>query len=400
MVTPPVEPDSPVLYYDDEPQLAGVRNLSVSSDGTIDSLVSLDENPTPPQSPSQHPVVHVSPPGATYSLDDDSGAVDFDQLDSRAFFHDRSKTPSAASSDLATNIALPHSPFFTMERPSTPLALKLDGLLPTPTETPTLAARRAASGKLPNKALLSLQQMRFEASRDAGMGLGVGPGSAGFEGMEGVSPGGPGYTFRLNMEFDGDKAGRRSRPSSPLPSPGIENVAVGDSPTLRRSPSSKLGMPRSPGGSPALSSVSAFKPSLRNDNLRLDVPSRSSSPSLDRAPSSPLTRSSAFHFTNTGPRTPLTPSHLPGAPSLGAGGPAFSWFSYSMPDSPGCPVPPPGIPVAERTCYFTDLAPASPSAHSSYLPTPGSDRTLRRSPMPASPLGQGAFASSSNPFFS
>jgi len=43
MIAPYYEPDSPVLHYedDDEPELDGVRHLSVSSDGTIDSLVSL-----------------------------------------------------------------------------------------------------------------------------------------------------------------------------------------------------------------------------------------------------------------------------------------------------------------------------------------------------------------------
>jgi hypothetical protein len=267
-----------------------------------------------------------------------------------------------------------------------------------------LAARRAASGKLPSKALLSLQQMRFEASGEAGMGLGVGPPSAG---LEGVSPGGPGFTLNA---FNG-KEGR-----SPMPSPGIENVALaspglGPIP-LRWSPKfNNNKLPRSPGvialpGTPSMSDT--LKPSRRGANLRINLgaagaysPASSPLPS----PSSPhVMRSSAFVIGNTGPRTPLTPSHLPGAPSLGNGGESFDWFAYSMPDSPGCPAPPPGAQVSERSCYFSDLTPASPSSsNGTYLPTPGSERG--RTPLgnhrtiPASPLGQGRYAAPANPFF-
>ncbi|BGP36594.1 hypothetical protein JCM10450v2_000484 [Rhodotorula kratochvilovae] len=391
MVMPPAEPDSPVLYYDeDEPELDGVRHLSVSSDGTIDSLISQDENPTPPQSPYTGPVVHISPPGAHLSSFYGDN-VDMDDSLSKE------KTP------MATPVAISHVPFFHDPGPPTPGGIKVDlGLgLATPTEsspalTPVpgasrpsgLAARRAASGKLPNKALVGLQQMRFEASGDAGMGLGVGPGSAGFEGMEGVSPGGPGLNFRLQMGLDDGCSS--SRPSSPLSSArslGAENIAVdGTTPVVRRSPSNLvLKIPRGFGSSSS------------------PLPSPSGA-----APPSPLvSRSSAFALSNTGPRTPLTPSHLPPAPALGAGGAAFEWHSYSFPDSPGCPAPPPGVPVAERTCYFSDLQPSSPSQQTAYLPTPGSEKGrtpygLQRTPIPASPLGQGRFASSaagSNPFF-
>ncbi|GAA6049519.1 hypothetical protein JCM3770_000827 [Rhodotorula araucariae] len=394
MVLPPAEPDSPVLYYDDdEPQLDGVRNLSVSSDGTIDSLVSLDENPTPPQSPYAGPIVHISPPGAHLSSFYGDGVNMDDDLSSKE------RTP------MATPVAVPHMPFFHDPGPPTPGGIKVDlGLgLATPTDSPapapifgsqrpsSLAARRAASGKLPNKALVGLQEMRFEASGDAGMGLGVGPGSAGFEGIEGVSPGGPGVTFRLQMGLDDDgaKGGSSSRPSSPLASSlslGSENIAVDGTRALRRSPSHLvLKIPRGFGSSSS------------------PLPSPSGA-----APPSPLvSRSSAFALSNTGPRTPLTPSHLPPAPALGAGGAAFEWHSYSFPDSPGCPAPPPGVPVAERTCYFSDLDPSSPSQQTAYLPTPGSEKGrtpygLHRGHIPASPLGQGRFASSpagNNPFF-
>ncbi|KAL8286685.1 hypothetical protein RQP46_004213 [Phenoliferia psychrophenolica] len=70
--------------------------------------------------------------------------------------------------------------------------------------------------------------------------------------------------------------------------------------------------------------------------------------------------------------TPLTPSNIPGAPSL-RGGACFDWESYSIPDSPGCPIAP------QRFNSF----PRSPS----YAPVVGS------------PLG-GDRRGSNNPFLS
>ncbi|GAA5826982.1 hypothetical protein JCM11251_002192 [Rhodosporidiobolus azoricus] len=410
---PPVEPDSPLMNYDDdeEPELDGLRHLSVSTDGTIDSLISQDENPTPPQSPSPSdaPIVHVTPPGAAFTFNGPR-VLDFGEdhpmqgIPPEKTFSSNPQTPLAFS--LAHPKAAPEVAFFGAVTPVTP-----PDFHPEPARPGNLAARRAASGKLPNKALLSLQQMRFESSEEAGMGLGVGPPSSG---LEGVSPGGPGFTFRAAMGLDDGKDGRRS----PLPSPGAENIAL-DSPTGLRSPAQLRGspqivvkMPRSPGatGSPALGS-DVFKPSLRNNNLRLNIGNTSYSPSSSPlpspstiVPSSPVTRSSAFHYTNVGPRTPLTPSHMPGAPALGGGGGVFNWNPYSNLDSPGCPAPPPGVPV-ERSCYFSDLGAASPSSsNGTYLPTPGSERGrtpfgMHRGPMPASPLGQGRFAGPANPFF-
>ncbi|GAA6004463.1 hypothetical protein JCM10207_000737 [Rhodosporidiobolus poonsookiae] len=411
-LSPPLEPDSPVMYEEDEPELDGLRHLSVSTDGTIDSLISQDENPTPPHSPTAAPIVHVSPPGASFPLAGPR-VLDFGEEDHpmMGHFHDQAKGlasgPPTPTTGLATPIAAPSTAFFGAVTPVTPPDFR-----PEIPRGGNLAARRAASGSLPNKALISLQQMRFESSREAGMGLGVGPPSSGLD----VSPGGPGLTFRLAMGLDGDE---KDGASSPARSPGVENIAI-DSPSALGPPaafrwsSQQAGnkMPRSPGEMPSFSGE-AFKPSLRNTNLRLNLggatfsPASSPlpSPSGERPPNSPLTRSSAFHFANTGPRTPLTPSHLPGAPSLGGGNASFSWFSYSMPDSPGCPVPPEGVHVAERSCYFSDVGLASPSSsNGTYLPTPGSERS--RTPfgahrtIPASPLGQGAFASSAaNPFF-
>ncbi|GAA6038997.1 hypothetical protein JCM8097_000147 [Rhodosporidiobolus ruineniae] len=406
ILPPPTEPDSPLMQYDDEePELDGLRHLSVSTDGTIDSLVSLDENPTPPHSPLA-PTVRVSPPGASFSFGGPR-ALDFaaDDEDHPMMGHLHPKEPASGRDTpiaLATPVAAPELAFFGgAVTPVTPPDFQ-----PQPFRPGNLAQRRAISGSLPNKALLSLQQMRFESSKEAGMGLGVGPPSSGLE----LSPGGPGFTFRAAMGLDGEEKGS----TSPLPSPGVENIAL-DSPTLlgspaqlRRSPQSGK-MPRSPGTPNLGSTSSAFKPSLRNANLRINLgglsPATSPLPSPNGAPPSPLVRTSAFHFSNTGPRTPLTPSHLPGAPALGAGGGSFEWHAYSFPDSPGCPVPPPGVPVASD--YFSDLAPVSPSSsNGTYLPTPGSERGgrtpfgMHRPPMAASPLGQGRFASSAaNPFF-
>ncbi|GAA5919188.1 hypothetical protein JCM1841_002493 [Sporobolomyces salmonicolor] len=401
------EPDSPVMY-EDEPQLEGLRHLSVSSDGTIDSLVSQDENPTPPQSP--HPVVHINSAGAPFSRAAAPRVLGFGD-DYHMSHGMQDKVPSGRSTPLA--LARPPLPLH-LESPAEPSAN--DG------PVGSLASRRAASGKLPNKALLSLQQMRFESSRDAGMGLGVGPGSAGFEGMEGVSPSMSGMNFRLAMGLDDNKSGTKSKSSSPLPSPGIENIALDlsfpllSSPTqLRRSAStSSRKMPLSPGGFPS-SASEGLKLSLRTSKAFSDKhnpaphsPQLSSVSSAPRnAPPSPLIlRSSAFTY-NTGPLTPLTPSHIPGAPSLGGGGASFDWFAYSMPDSPACPVPPHDLQPAEQTCYFSDPAGSSPGPQH-YLPTPGSENGshrssaygLRHQPLSASPLGQGRFATSAtNPFF-
>ncbi|BGP12632.1 hypothetical protein JCM10213_008770 [Rhodosporidiobolus nylandii] len=396
MVYPTVEPDSPVMYEEDEPELDGLRHLSVSTDGTIDSLISLDETPTPPHSPT--PVVQVSPPGSAFSFTGPRGLIfngeDYTMADwsgKKKELASGSQTPLAPATPMATG----NTPFF-----SAATAFAPQDCQPEPPRGVNLAARRVTSGKLPTKALLSLQQMRFESSSEAGMGLGVGPPSSG---LEGISPGGPGFTFRAAMGLDGeDKNGRGSR----LPSPGVENIAL-DSPL---GPPAQIRWPaqigsktaRTPAASPS-GSPKAFKPSRRN-NLRLNLSGAAYSPSSsplpsptgERRPASPhIMRSSAF-ISNTGPRTPLTPSHLPAAPALGAGGAAFEWFSYSFPDSPGCPAPPPGVPVAERSCYFSDLAVSSPSSSDgTYLPTPGSERgrtplgAIRRS---ASPLRQGRFA--------
>ncbi|GAA5932258.1 hypothetical protein JCM3775_001176 [Rhodotorula graminis] len=400
MVAPYYEPDSPVLHYedDDEPELDGVRHLSVSSDGTIDSLVSLDENPTPPESPSFGPVVHVSPPEGHLSglfdhgdLDDDVQRVDFGDDQGRV-----SQWKKSSSMDTAAPFL--RMPFTYDAGPPTPGGIKVDVGLESPSivspTTPvpgavlpsSLAARRAASGKLPGGTLAGLQQMRFEASGDAGMGLGVEPGTPGFQSMslEGISPASSGVTMLAPCAAVDERSGRSSRSSTPHPS---EMGAVAER-AVRRIPSSLvLKLPRGFG-----SSSSPF-----------------SSPSTSAPPSPHISRSSAFVLGNSGPRTPLTPSHMPPAPSLGGGRASFEWHAYSFPDSPGCP----SAPSSERACYFSDAIPSSPSSdRTAYLPTPGCEKARtpsarNRTPMPASPLGLGHFtpqgsttsSTGTNPFF-
>lgn len=428
MTTVLSEPDSPVLLYDDDddvPELDGARHLSVSSDGTIDSLVSqgaplsfipayrstfsvlltgprrsrADENPTPPQSPGFGPVVHISPPEGHLPglFEDDGGELDDGRTgESQA----KDRTP------LADPIAFLRTPFVYDAGPPTPGGIKVDIGLSSPTEpaptTPVLApepvrpsnlaARRAASGSLPSNTLAGLQRMRFEASRDAGMGLGVEPGTPGDESMEGVSPAGSGATLRPRGDAGVGRGGSTSsRPTTPLLPAGTDKFGTIER-AARRMPSLVLKLPRGFGS----------------------TPSPLSSPSTVAPPSPHISRSSAFILGTSGPRTPLTPSHLPPAPALGSGGPAFEWHSYSFPDSPGCPAAPTGVPVAERTCYFGEVIPPSPtlSDRTAYLPTPGSEKARTpsavrtRTPMPASPLGQGRFEASAasepaggNPFF-
>ncbi|GAA5838334.1 hypothetical protein JCM9279_003205 [Rhodotorula babjevae] len=399
MVAPYYEPDSPVLNYedDDEPELDGVRHLSVSSEGTIDSLVSLDENPTPPESPSFGPAVHVSPPeGHLSGLFDHGDLDDVQRIDFGGGGDERISQWKKSSS---SNVAAPflRTPFTYDAGPPTPGGIKVDVGLASPSVAPTtpvpgavlpssLAARRAASGKLPGGTLAGLQQMRFEASGDAGMGLGVEPGTSGFESMalDGVSPAGSGVTLLAPFVASDERSGRSSRSSTPQP---LDKSMVAER-AVRRTPSSLvLRLPRGFGSSS----------------------SPLSSPSTTAPPSPHISRTSAFVLGNSGPRTPLTPSHMPPAPSLGGGGASFEWHSYSFPDSPGCP----SAPAAERACYFSDAIPSSPSSdRTAYLPTPGCEKARtpsgrNRTPMPASPLGLRHFTPSAstssstptNPFF-
>ncbi|GAA5947110.1 hypothetical protein JCM3765_002162 [Sporobolomyces pararoseus] len=415
MSTLVAEPVSPTFEYeeDQEPELEGLRNLSVSTDGTLDSL---DENPTPPHSPT--PIVHISPPGAKFPLlsSDSPRFFSFEDSVFGKTSEQGSKKPTLEPID---PLFRPRSPFLQSlpsysDVPPTPPAVKLAfPSLPSKTTPPpvteTLAERRASLGKLSNKALLSLQQMRFESSEDAGMGLGVGPPSAGLEGSEGE--GGPspgkqiGKTFQLAMGFDNELEPDYSAPpplvipKSPLlAAPGIEN----DGRQLQRS--------RSTGSLRRTRSHSSIRSTTRPYSVHSP-----SSPSSPRAPLSPMVqRSSAFVSANNGPLTPLTPSHVPGAPALGnSGSSAFEYFSFSAPESPVSPSFPPN---QQKLPHFDQFAsqpalPLTPTSDSGSITPTGSthrivshQRATSRSRLPTSPLGRGRFdegsdSTDSNPFF-
>lgn len=408
------EPVSPTFDYeeDQEPELEGLRNLSVSTDGTLDTL---DENPTPPHSPT--PIVHISPPGAKFPLLSSASPRVFSFEDSvfDKTLEQGSKKPTLEPID---PFFRPRSPLLQSlpsysEVPPTPPAVKLafpslPSVTAPPPVTETLAERRASLGKLSNKALLSLQQMRFESSEDAGMGLGVGPPSAGLEEPEdqgGLSPGKQiGKTFQLAMGFDDEHEQNRfaspslAIPKSPLlAAPGIEND--GHQLQLRRS--------RSTGSLRRTRSHS----SIRSTTRPYSIHSPSSPSSSPRAPPSPMVqRSSAFVSTNNGPLTPLTPSHVPGAPALGnSGSSAFEYFSFSAPESPVSPSFPSNQQKLPQFDQFASqpTLPLTPTSDSGSITPTGStqhQRATSRSRLPASPLGRGRFdeeslSKNSNPFF-
>lgn len=265
--------------------------------------------------------------------------------------------------------------------PPTPPRLRSRTTSTASLESPGLASRRAAAGKLSNKALINLQQMRFDApSGDSG--LGVAPGPEGYE-CDNASPG-PGMAFRLALglekESDEKPCEESASPSStPSLSPSSSLSRTCTPPKVGRRFAS-----RSPGLSPASPEGIKIPPSLRSskllDKLNLTTPPQFSSPlppgkertGFSASPPSPLVlRSSAFNLSQMGsltPLTPLTPSHLPGAPSLPSSG--FQWSSYSDPLSPNCPHPPlPSI--------CNDRQQLSPS-RAFFIPTPPSNEAKSR----------------------
>ncbi|KAK4705577.1 hypothetical protein P7C70_g619, partial [Phenoliferia sp. Uapishka_3] len=370
----------PHALYEDEDEpvmvtLGGLRSLSVSYDPADSDLLFADGSESKRGE---------RPPPTTASKR--QRGSDFDDETLLRLAH--STPPKVSPVGFGTGVA-----FFADVTPPTPPRRPSYPSNNSSPESPTvagLAARRAASGKLPNKALVSLQQMSFDAS-GADMGLGVGPGSPGFEGcMEGVSPG-PGMTFRIALGLSNGKD-----VDTPSPSDDSENVFGASSttnlasPSLLRYPSSSSSKRRSTSScrtppSPGFLASEPVKipPTLRGskilEKLNLSSPPMLTSPlSVARgdrpAPPSPLIlRSSAFTFSNTGPLTPLTPSHIPGAPNLN-GGAGFDWFSYSMPDSPNTPAPLPQRFIAPDS----GLSPRQ----AFFLPTPPSDSG--RSPRSAS----------------
>ncbi|KAM0755594.1 hypothetical protein T439DRAFT_320294 [Meredithblackwellia eburnea MCA 4105] len=396
---------TPAVELAEEPVVEGIRSLSVSTDNSLESQ---DEAITPSGSPRLEDIVVVQNSKRSRGSDfDDETLV---KLQSR----EHSTPPKAP-------IAVFITPDASSSEPKVPFLANITP--PTPPRRPVLtsnqssgdspggvAARRAAAGKLPNKALISLQKMRFDAP-SGGAGLNIGPGSPGYEAcLEGASPL-PGMTFRLALGLD--KNGKDASSATPSPVDETENIyattptgsnSLG-APTLIRTSSTSSnkrrnkGSPSSPGsiGSTSPEPVK-IPPTLRGskilEKLNLSSPPTLASPlSPGRAgPPSPLImRTSAFNFSNTGPLTPLTPSHLPGAPNLNSNS-GFDWF---MPESPSTPLGP-----SKTAMYLeTSISPRQPF----FLPTPPSDAGPRpsqsrsHSQMASSPLGERR--QSLNPFF-
>ena len=156
--------------------------------------------------------------------------------------------------------------------------------------------------------------------------------------------------------------------TSTLASPSLLRQGSGSS--FKRRPYSRS--PPSPGllGAEAVKIPPTLRGSKILEKLNLSSPPTLTSPlSMSRgeraAPPSPLLiRTSAFAYSNTGPLTPLTPSHVPGAPSLGGGSGGFDWCTFSTPDSPNCPIAP------QRSVFLeSNISPRQPF----FLPTPPSD---------------------------
>ncbi|GAA5872331.1 hypothetical protein JCM3774_003348 [Rhodotorula dairenensis] len=183
-------------------------------------------------------------------------------------------------------LTVQHNTSPSSEIPATPLALRPEGVLPerraraVPPPLPlSVTASSPDRGALSAMALRSLRQMD-------GIGLGV------------DLPGGtPDATTDTQLCSTPDYFG----------------------PNLQ-------GPPRSPVMTPSLD--------LRAGHRIITASLGPPSPASSAPPSPHVLRSSAFTSDLLRPRTPLTPSHVPGAPAIGAGGPAFEWFSFSPPASP------------------------------------------------------------------
>lgn len=95
----------------------------------------------------------------------------------------------------------------------------------------------------------------------------------------------------------------------------------------------------SPGNADDQPDISYF-PALgttRSPRLLAVNPDAPVSPASTAPPSPNVMRSSAFGADLLRPRTPLSPSHIPGAPALGAGRHGFDWPTLSPPATPTSP---------------------------------------------------------------
>lgn len=303
---------------------------------------------------------------------------------------------------------------------------------------------------------LHLQSSGSNSVSNLCQGLGVGPGTPGFEGLEGLSPlpittGLAGQAFRAALGLDnptigGGKDGSRTPPVAfnPKNENGNNHLVTSDSngdlsssilassnnffirspsannrrrllgfnstasPTMTNTTSSDnlVKIPPSLRGSRILDTLnlSPQSPNLSSPRL-ITIPPRNSS-SNDSPTNSPISRSSAFNYFT--PLTPLTPSHVPNAPSLpysNSGG--FEWSSYSMPDSPSCPLDPN---LTKSIFESNEIIPRD--GQSFFLPGSGSGNvglfgngssnglSLRGDYLPGSPLKERPSGSSvGNPFF-
>lgn len=226
-----------------------------------------DENPTPPISPTSGPAVEVVDPASA----------------SFASFRPMRNKPAP----IVPRLVIRNDPPSKAEIPPTPIALRLEGVLPDRTAEPTfpVGVRRIEQNGLAGTTFRSLRHVD-------GIGLGV-----------------------------------------VIDSPaGTPEATATNSPQLSSSPD-YFGPAFAP--SPARSSVTTPSLEANRGGFRLALGSLGPASPTGSAPPSPLVmRSSAFGSDLLRPRTPLTPSHVPGAPTLGAGGSTFEWFSFSPPASP------------------------------------------------------------------
>lgn len=192
---------------------------------------------------------------------------------------------------LVPRLIIRNDPPSTAELPPMPTAMRLEGVLPERKAEPTspVDVRHTQQNGLAGTTFRSLRHVD-------GIGLGVVIGSPGGT-PEGTTTNSPQSSF-IHDYFGPAVPATPAR--SPVTSPSLDSPRGGFRLTL-----GSLG-PATPTGS---------------------------------APPSPLVmRSSAYGSDLLRPRTPLTPSHVPGAPTLGVGGSTFDWFFSSPPASPISPV--------------------------------------------------------------
>ena len=197
------------------------------------------------------------------------------------------------------SMSLPYEPIFSDNDESSPRRGRRFASL-VETTSSSLAARRAADGRLPMEAFTVLRRMSSESAGNC-TGLGVEPPGGAIP----EEPDSAGATFQLALGLQ--DARRASVTENDAPSSPISPTATREQTPPCRLAASKFLSP--------------------------------SSPHIKLSPDTPYTP-------KMGLRTPLTPSNMPGAPALTQEA-TFSWCAYP---SPG---PGPDSPLARR--MFTAL---------------------------------------------